>query len=357
MPATLFYYSLTGGFVLLALYLVYRWVMAAENQHSFNRCVLLAIYVVAFGIAPFMSLFTQKPKVIGPIEVTAVGTISKSIVPTVLLWIYLAGVFVMIVLTIVNMLKLCTIVHRGRKIKRSGYTLIISEDDSIAPFSWMRYIVLPEKDFIEGGEMIVCHEEQHIALKHWIDLLVAQIVVIFNWFNPAAWLMREELKTVHEYQADMGVIASGADMKSYQMLLIAKAVGYKFPGMANSLNHSKLKKRINMMLLPLRNPAGARLRSVLLVPAIILAWVAVSTPAVASRLSLIRNSTLVREKLPEGTVVIDLTKPQRTGEPAIFLNGEQIDAAEMHNINPKDIKEIFVSKRNSPDGEIFITTK
>lgn len=357
MYASLFYYSLAGGIVLLTLYLVYRWVMAAENQHSFNRFVLLGIYVVAFGIAPFMSLFAQKPKIMGPITVTGAGTISKSMVPSVLLWIYLAGVVVMVALTIFNILRLWAIVHRGRKIKRSGYTLVISADSSVAPFSWMRYIVLPEKDFMNGVDMIVCHEEQHIAQRHWIDLVVAQIVVILNWFNPAAWLMREEIKTVHEYQADMGVIASGADMKSYQMLLIAKAVGVKFPGMANSLNHSKLKKRINMMLLPLRNPTVARLRSLLLIPTIILAWLMVSTPVVASRLSLIRNCSLTQNKIPDETVIIDLTKPQPAGEPVVFLNGEQIDAAEMNKINPNDIKEISVSKRNRPEGEIFITTK
>ncbi|MDE6049938.1 MAG: hypothetical protein K2M52_00260 [Paramuribaculum sp.] len=331
--------------------------MAAENQHSFNRSVLLAIYVMAFGIVPFMSMFEPKPKIIGPITVTKVGTISKSILPTVFLWIYITGVVVMVVLTVVNVFKLWLIVHRGRKMKRNGYTLIISVDDSVAPFSWMRYIVIPEKDFINGSDMIVCHEEQHIALRHWIDLLVAQIVVILNWFNPAAWLMREELKAVHEYQADMGVIASGADMKSYQMLLIAKAVGYKFPGMANCLNHSKLKKRINMMLLPLMNPVAIRLRSTILIPAIILAWVGVSTPVVASRLSLIRSSTLVKEKLPEGTVVVDFTKQQPTGNPTIFLNGVQIAPTDMDHINPKDIKVITVRKDHGSGAEIYITTK
>ncbi|MDE5744466.1 MAG: M56 family metallopeptidase, partial [Paramuribaculum sp.] len=318
--------------------------MAAENQHSFNRFVLLVIYVVAFGIVPFMSLFEPKPKIIGPITVTGVGTISKSILPTVFLWIYITGMVLMTVLTMVNIFKLWSIVRRGRKIKRNGYTLIISVDSSVAPFSWMQYIVLPEKDFINGSEMIVCHEEQHIAFRHWVDLLVAQIVVILNWFNPAAWLMREELKTVHEYQADMGVIASGVDMKSYQMLLITKAVGYKFPGMANSLNHSKLKKRINMMLLPIKSPIAIRLRSFLLIPAIMLAWVAISTPVVASRLSLIRSSTLVKEKLPEGTVIVDFTRHKPASEPTIFLNGEQVAPADMNNINPKDIKAVTVRK-------------
>lgn len=356
--ATLFYYSLTGGLFLLVLYLIYRWAMTAENQHSFNRCVLLVIYIVAFGITPFLSLFASKPPVIGPIVVTSFGTISKKLFPTILLWIYLTGLIAMIILTIINALRIWSIVRRGKKIKRGGYTLVISADESVAPFSWMRFMVIPEKDYLEHSDMIVRHEEQHIALGHCIDLMVAQIVVIFNWFNPAAWLMREELKTVHEYQADMGVIASGADMKSYQMLLIAKAVGKKFPGMANSLNHSKLKKRINMMMSARKNRLSGRLKTLLLLPAVALTCIAVSSPAVASRLSLIRNSTLIREKLPEHTVVINGSGIRDNADGiAIFLNGEQISREEMNKINPKEIMDITVKKSQTSQGEIYINTK
>lgn len=83
---------------------------------------------------------------------------------------------------------------------------------------------------------------KHVRSRHWIDLLIAQAVCVVNWFNPAAWLMRDELMLVHEYQADMAVIDHGHDPQEYQMLLIKKAVGSRFPSLANSLNHSKLKK-------------------------------------------------------------------------------------------------------------------
>ena len=64
-----------------------------------------------------------------------------------------------------------------------------------------------------------------------MDLLIAQTVCIVNWFNPAAWLMRDELMLLHEYQADMAVIDRGLDRHGYQMLLIRKAAGARFPSL------------------------------------------------------------------------------------------------------------------------------
>lgn len=72
---------------------------------------------------------------------------------------------------------------------------------------------------------------------------------VLHWFNPAVWLLKQELQNVHEYEADESVIAHGVDAKHYQLLLIKKAVGaQRFTSMANSFDHSKLKKRITMML-------------------------------------------------------------------------------------------------------------
>ncbi len=78
--------------------------------------------------------------------------------------------------------------------------------------------------------------------------------------------MIEEMKNVHEYQADNAVINSGADMRKYQYLLIEKAVGKRFPSPANSLNHSNLKKRVTMMYKS-KPSAMRRLAGIAVIPA------------------------------------------------------------------------------------------
>ena len=95
----------------------------------------------------------------------------------------------------------------------------------IAPFSWMRYIVLSRKDLEENSREILIHELAHIRNRHSWDLLLADICIFVQWFNPAAWLLKQELQTVHEYEADDTVLREGVNAKDYQMLLIKKAVG------------------------------------------------------------------------------------------------------------------------------------
>lgn len=135
-----------------------------------------------------------------------------------------------------------------------GIHLILT-DQPVAPFSWMQTIVISRKDFEESGIEIMTHEMAHIKARHSIDLLISEICILFHWFNPSVWLLRQELQNIHEYEADESVLNQGVDAKRYQLLLIKKAVGsQRFTSMANSFNHSSLKKRITMMIRKKSNP-------------------------------------------------------------------------------------------------------
>ncbi|WP_300507540.1 M56 family metallopeptidase, partial [uncultured Duncaniella sp.] len=249
-------YSLYSSILLALLYLTYKWMMAGENQHRYNRAALWIIYAVALFALPvgnLLSGLTASVPVPMPLaeidmadlmagmdEVVIAEVPRQPIWLTILLWVYLGGVVFTIGQTLWVGMRLRRIISRGEEVGRYGNkVVIVTDDEGIAPFSWCRYVVMNRADWNENGDMILVHELQHLGLRHWIDLLVAQFVGIFQWYNPAAWLMREELKTVHEYQADSAVLASGVCARDYQMLLIKKAVGARFPSLANSLNHSK----------------------------------------------------------------------------------------------------------------------
>ena len=82
------------------------------------------------------------------------------------------------------------------------------------------------KDLAENGEAIVLHEKAHLRLRHSFDLLVTDLAGCLQWFNPAMWLLRRELRAIHEYEADEAVLDSGVDARQYQLLLIrGKAAG------------------------------------------------------------------------------------------------------------------------------------
>jgi len=285
---------------MLAMYLAYRVFLARENQHGYNRAILLLIYVISFITAPLLSLLknfapqaTNQTVAVEEIDIKVVETVAassdKPVWGTVLIWVFIAGMIIVAIKTVITWFKLVGVIRNGERIKKDGYTVILTDDDRFAPFSWMNYVVLSSKDCQETYSSIVTHELKHVACRHWIDLLVAQIVCIMNWFNPAAWLMRDELMLVHEYQADMAVIDSGQNPQQYQMLLIKKAVGARFPSLANSLNHSKLKKRITMMYSE-KSGARRKLKALALVPMLALALGAVAVPAVRAAVSTINNS-------------------------------------------------------------------
>lgn len=294
-------YSIYSSILLSILYLSYKWVLAGENQLRFNRAVLWSIYVVSLAALPLSGLLESLQHVqsvpLAPIDfenlaVTEVPYTDyvEEEVPrqplylTVMLWLYLAGMVAVLCQTLWIAIRLGRIISRGVTVEEGRFRVIVIDDEGIAPFSWCRYVVMSRRDWEENGRMILTHELQHLGLRHWIDLLVAQLVGIFQWYNPAAWLMREELKAVHEYQADRAVLESGVGARDYQMLLIRKAVGAKFPSLANSLNHSKLKKRITMMYAG-RTSARRRLRGLLLLPALGVAIALTGFSVVASVIS------------------------------------------------------------------------
>ncbi|PWB03900.1 M56 family metallopeptidase [Duncaniella muris] len=290
----LFSYSLYSSILLSLLYLSYKWVLAGENQHAYNRTALWLICLVALLGLPLSRLAASigadapaavMPEIeMGQIQIGLEADESAGFQPlwlTAVLWIYLSGVVLTAMQTLLIASRLWRIISAGETVREGRYKIILTDDRSIAPFSWWRYVVMSRSDWNESGRMILTHELKHLSLHHWIDLAVAQIISIFQWYNPSAWLMREEFKTVHEYQADKAVLESGIPARDYQMLLIKKAVGARFPSLANSLNHSKLKKCITMMYNQ-NSSASRRLRGLALVPALAAAIAVTNIDAVAA---------------------------------------------------------------------------
>ena len=179
--------------------------------------------------------------------------------------IYLAGVAAVIFVTVRSIVGLHRLMRRGRCERLDDGTTLVRMDENVAPISWCRNIVISERDLRENGAAILAHERAHVRLHHSLDLLLVDLAGAVQWFNPAMWLLRRDLRAIHEYEADAAVIASGVDARSYQLLLIRKAVGGRWYSIANSFNHSKLKNRITMMLRE-KSLRRTRARALLLLP-------------------------------------------------------------------------------------------
>ena len=285
-------YSLLASTLLVVVWTVYKCVLANLGSFRFNRILLLSCVVLSF----IFPLFILNPFWVGnmatenidisltPIEITYIAdTVSEKIIP---IWdyivtLYLVGSIAMTLYFLVSMIRLALFIFKGERIKQEDCRIILHRHNNVVPFAWCGYIMMPRRDWYEYGQMIVRHEKAHIECRHWIDLLFMQAAIIITWYCPAIWLLRNELHTLHEYEADSRVLASGIKREEYQMFLIKKTVGARFATLSNCLNHSSLKKRITMMLSS--KPTGiARVRAFVMVPALALAVAGLTTPAVSA---------------------------------------------------------------------------
>ena len=163
---------------------------------------------------------------------------STPILPYLLLGIYTIGAVIYLTMVIRSFADIRKLIASYPKQWKEGCWLIIIPE-KIPSFSWANYIIINEKDYKEYPQVMV-HERMHYLCRHSYDIIFMTVVNAIHWFNPMVWLIRTELKQLHEFEADAGVINQGIDATQYQLLLVRKAVGQKLYTLANGFNHTKL---------------------------------------------------------------------------------------------------------------------
>ena len=289
-----FVYILKSAICLALFYLFYRLLLSKETFHRFNRLALLGLLVLSC-IVPLIEVGTGATNVVNRqfisweemLMMAEMSTIAEEVVTPTLSWrevlllLYLVGIAFFLVSNLWSLGRMLSLINSCKKQRLNNEIRLFTHQKDITPFSWMKCIVLSEKDYVESGETILTHERAHIANHHSWDLLLADLCVFFQWFNPAAWLLKQELQNIHEYEADEWVINQGIDAKTYQLLLIKKAVGTRLYSMANNLNHSNLKKRITMMIKKKSNP-WARMKYLYILPLATIAVAAFARPEISN---------------------------------------------------------------------------
>ena len=209
---------------------------------------------------------------------------STPILPMVLLGIYLLGMLIYLTIVIRSFKEVWKLIATHPKQWKDGCWLVILPDKTPS-FSWSNYIIISEEDYRNYPQVLV-HERMHYLCRHSYDILFMTFVHAIHWFNPMVWLIRTELKQLHEFEADQGVINQGIDATQYQLLLVKKAVGPKLYTIANGFNHTKLKKRITMMIQEKSN-GWERLKWLVVVPITMGAMLVFAQPEVKDKLEVI----------------------------------------------------------------------
>ena len=325
-----FIYSLKVAFCLIAFYLVFKLLLSKETFHTFNRWVLLLVMVVSI-LLPWLKVTTAEPtaiaegmisleSIIASAEVVSDDTQEGLSAIQLLFIIYIIGIAVFFLREVVSVVRLFRLIRRGTPltakqagVSQHGVQVVVMKNE-IAPFSWFRHVVLSEKDFRENPREILTHELAHIRLGHSWDVAVCNLLIIFQWWNPAAWLLKRELQNVHEFEADEAVINRGVDAKQYQLLLIRKSVGERLFSMANNLNHQSLKKRITMMTTKKSSP-WQKAKVLVALPMAALAVVAFANPDVERVAEQVETeSQAVVEKAKADVAGVETAAEQQTAE-------------------------------------------
>ncbi|MBE6274599.1 MAG: TonB family protein [Bacteroides sp.] len=297
-----FVYILKTSVCLAVFYLFYRLLLSKETFHRFNRLALLGVLLLSC-LVPLIEVTTQEASEMNQpfialediLLMTGPAPVMEEVSTpfpwrALLLLIYLLGILFFLGRHLWSLGRMLRLLRTSRKESlEDGITLFVHDAKEVAPFSWMKSIAVSKYDLEESGDAVLTHERAHIRNRHSWDLLLAEGCIFFQWFNPAAWLLKQELQTVHEYEADEWVIENGIDAKTYQLLIIKKAVGARLYSIANSFNHSSLKKRITMMIKKKSNP-WARLKYAYVLPLAAVAVAAFARPEVSNELVEISNA-------------------------------------------------------------------
>ena len=255
---------------LMVLWVAYRLLFTNSNRFQFNRFYLLTAMLFSLALPLFGLLMGQSsPQVVALKQNLLGGFMLKEITisygdPTavtlpevevapaariqVSLWqvlgiIYLIGVAVTALLFLFKMGKLVYMIIRSPKRKMDGYTMVFTHKEH-GPYSFFRYAFFPDE---QVDPDIVRHELSHIAHHHSWDILMAELMKIFQWFNPFIYLYKRELQSLHEYSADHDVVATGVDKRNYMMLILQQCTAVDFSDMSNNFSLILTKKRIKMI--------------------------------------------------------------------------------------------------------------
>jgi TonB-dependent SusC/RagA subfamily outer membrane receptor len=429
MISALLLYSIKSAIVLTMLYLPYMLMLRRESFFRFNRMVLLSILllslVLPFCNIPWMSLDHQPVVQAAQLQMLELG-IPVHVLPEVQVlaekqeesfftfslfhlftFIYIIGMVTLLVARLWQIARLQFGLKRGVLWHNDEQGIrIYCHSGDVAPFSWMRNIVINEKDYDEAGREIVLHEMGHIQSRHSWDVVLLTLVQMLQWWNPLCYVLGISLRDVHEYEADNFVLEQGVSAQGYQLLLIRKAVGSGSYAFANSFNHSLTKKRITMMKKSKSNP-WMKSKALYVIPVAALALSAFATPKFvapieetvsklegkgtenSANLQVLEqeNEPVVQKDMAQSStenVTSEEVKQQDTeGRPLFVLNCKIIEIPEdmkdinlkrMHeeqltkllNINVEDVESITVLQKEAAtakwgskgsNGVIEITTK
>src|SRR5665647_1162767 len=261
--------------------LVYLLVLRNERYFRLNRIYLLT-GIAASLLFPF---YTFHYTVVIPSQLmdsASVGELmpggvvaSESALPF-YFWIYLAGIVIFFLRLLFQTWKII------RKLKETGYeqtgsVKLVRTSEYASSFSFFSYVFVNPSTATSEMEVIMNHEREHIQQRHWLDLLLVELICIVQWFNPFAWIYVHLVRQNHEYLADERALQRTVDPVIYQAALLNQLLGVPVFSLTNSFSYSLNKKRLNMMKKKIESPFR-KFKMLIVLPLVAMLFYAFAAP-------------------------------------------------------------------------------
>ena len=267
-------YILNTALLLTACWLFYKLVLQNETYYQLKRAFMLVCIILSF-LLPLVKVpaqFSIHNNIVVLKELNAVKTqkiqkqtqsfpqntvfvkdnsitaTSLKFIVKWLYWLYWFGVIALAINFLIQLLALLNQLYKAPVIKDGRYRIVeITGNKSPCSFANLIFIN-PAKYEWEIYSQILLHEKEHIKQAHSLDLIIGEMMLIFQWFNPFAWLYRKELENNLEFLTDDSVLKNPNIAKTdYQLSLLKVSIPNYSIRITGSYNQSLLKKRIMMM--------------------------------------------------------------------------------------------------------------
>ncbi|HPE75219.1 MAG TPA: M56 family metallopeptidase [Draconibacterium sp.] len=252
-----------SGVSLALLSVIYVLFLRKETFFKINRWFLLGsvLFSVFLPILRFR-VFNPKPAMLAEVTVTPYrnlleaitvyshdfsGSVETAVVSTnLLIYFYLAGVVFFFGRFLFRIIQILLIIRKNELRFTDGFKMVILKKE-MSPFSFLNYVFVSQSLLQNKGyDKMISHELEHVKQGHSFDVIILEILTVFQWFNPFMWMLRHAIRENHEYLADQAVLTTGVNRGYYKKLLLDQFVGGQLV-IANNFNTSLIKNRIKMM--------------------------------------------------------------------------------------------------------------
>lgn len=279
-------YLIESAISVSLFYTFYELFLKRDTWFQFNRYFLLfglifscILPILDFSVSGFMvnsqnqfvfNEYMNFGSTINSFETNTIELIHK---PDFLVLLYFVFVSIFLTRLFYQLFQLLKTINANEIINYKKFKLVLLNNSS-SPFSFFNYIFIDKDDYVSiGSNELLLHEITHARQKHSFDVILLELVLVLQWFNPFIYRYRQAFKEIHEYLADRGVLQANYDKIAYQKLIIGQIEKSFDVRLASQFNYSLTKNRIKMMT-RINSGKLTKLKGLLVLPLIAIMLVA-----------------------------------------------------------------------------------